>query len=268
MTSFAPLRWLACLVTFAFTATSVAAAPRCPDRPIKLAFLETPTLYTDGKGLDRDIVDELAARSGCRFDAEAMPRARTWHEMEYGRLDMTTAVLPTPDRERTMWIINYLQLRNYVLVAKPVAERLRSLQDFLAAPKDVRLGIVRGYKHGDVLDSWINDLARQDRVDDVVETELLYKMLQAKRLTAIIGSPLIYPQKLREYGLTEQMVIYDWGGSSAASPRGLGLSRRSFSESEAREWQGLIDGMQRDGTLRRLIAKYLGKRETEAVLLN
>ncbi len=267
MTRFVRSFWLVCWLSFGFAASGVIAAPKCPDRPIKLAFLETPTLYVQGKGLDQDIVDELALRSGCRFYTEALPRTRTWVEIEHGRIDMTMAVLPTPERERSMWLINYIQLRNYVILPKAKADQIKSLDDFLAAPNDFRLGVVRGFKYGDTLDTWLNELTRKGRVDDVLETEILYKMLQSNRLAAIIASPLSYPQKLQEYGLTDQVVIREGGGSSAARPRSIGLSRRNFSEVEVLKWQALIDTMQRDGTVRRLIGKYLGKKETEALLL-
>ncbi|HRE15689.1 MAG TPA: hypothetical protein PLW86_01310, partial [Rhodocyclaceae bacterium] len=150
--------------------TQPALAALCPERPIRLAFFETPMLYADGKGLDRDFVDELQRRSKCRFVTEVMPRARVWKELENGQLDMTTSVLPTPEREQSMWVLNYFQLRSYVILSRPQAGHIKSLEEFLTAPKPLIFGRVRGYKHGAALDAWIGQLEEQGRVHDVAKT--------------------------------------------------------------------------------------------------
>jgi len=131
-----------------------------------------------------------------------MPRVRFWKELENGQLDMTTSVLPTPEREQSMWVLNYFQLRSYVILSRPQAGHIKSLEEFLTAPKPLIFGRVRGYKHGAALDAWIGQLEEQGRV-----------------------------------------------------------------QAQSREWQSLIDGMQRDGTMRRLIGKYMDAKETEAMLL-
>lgn len=244
-----------------------ATAVQCPDRPIKLAFFEAQVLYTNGQGLDKDFVDELQRRSKCRFETEAMPRARVWKELEEGRLDMTTSVLPTPARAESLWIINYFQLRNYLILLKSQAGHIKSLDEFLAGPKTLVFGRVRGYKHGTTLDQWMSQLAAQGRVHDVVKSDLLYHMLKRERISALAGPPMIYKSKLQEHGLTDKVVIADWGGPSAASPRGLGLSKRTFSEAQAREWRTLIEAIQNDGTMRRLLRKHLDAPEAEGMLL-
>lgn len=255
------------LLGAALNAPFAHAAPACPEQAIKLAFFESPVLYSQGSGLDKDFVDELQRRSGCRFDTQVMPRARVWKDLEDGALDMTTSVLPTPERETTLWIVNYFQLRSYVILLKAQAGQFKSPEEFLAGPKTVLFGRVRGYKHGAALDEWLGKLEAQGRVHDVAKTEQLYRMLEQGRLAAISASPMIYKEKLPEYGLSDKVSIVDWGGPTANSPRGLGLSKRSFSEAQAREWRTLVEGLQRDGTMRRLIGKYMDARETEAMLL-
>ena len=257
------LRMLVCM---ALGLAAVAqAAPVCPDKPLTLAFFQTAVLFTDGQGLDKDIVDELQARSKCRFETNVLPRVRTWLEMQEGRLDMTTAVLPTPEREQTLWIFNYLQLRNYLLLVKDGTADIKSLRDFVKAPNAPKLGVVRGFKYGEVYDAWVAELAAQNRVQEVVETAALYRLLKAGRVSAVLGSPLAYQIHLKELELTGQINIVDWGGDSATSPRGLGLNRRNFSEAQAREWQALLEGMKRDGTIRRLIEKYMDKNDARAM---
>lgn len=248
-------------------ACAVQAAVVCPERPITLAFFQAAILYSDGQGLDKDIVDELQARSKCRFDTSVLPRARTWVELQEGRLDMTTSVLPTPEREQSLWIFGYLQLRNYLLLSKEAGADIKSLRDFVKSPQAPKLGVVRGFKHGEVYDAFIAELAAQNRVQEVVETPALYRLLKLGRVAAVMGTPMSYLPNMKELDLGDQVSILDWGGDSATSQRGLALSRRNFSEAQAREWQLLLDGMRRDGTIRRLLEKHLDKGEVRTMLL-
>ena len=56
-----------------------AEAPDC-SRPYSLALHEHGLLYAGqtGEGIDKDVADELARRSGCRIAVSVMPRSRIW----------------------------------------------------------------------------------------------------------------------------------------------------------------------------------------------
>ncbi|KGM39058.1 hypothetical protein JY96_00930 [Aquabacterium sp. NJ1] len=265
---------LVLLVTLSLTLVGPVSAAkaaddaiRCPDRPIRYAFFESPVLFEAGKGLEKDLFDEIRARSGCRFETIVMPRVRIWNEFEAGHLDMTTTVLRTPEREKTLWVLDYLQLRNYLLVRKSDANRLAALQDFDKPGNALRIGVVRGYKYGLEYDAMLKKLAANGRVDEVVRSDQLFRMLKAGRISAMIATPLNYLSALTRNGMVDQVTILDWGGPSAASPRGLGLSKQSFTEAEARKWQALLDNMRRDGTILRLIKRYMKQPEANAMML-
>ncbi|MCX8027331.1 MAG: transporter substrate-binding domain-containing protein [Thermodesulfovibrionales bacterium] len=73
-----------------FVSNLFAAPLDCINNPIKLAFYEYGYFYyDDGKGIDRDIVDDIAKLSGCKFQIEVMTRARIWAELKKGSLDMS-----------------------------------------------------------------------------------------------------------------------------------------------------------------------------------
>ena len=69
--------------------TALSARPAWACGPYRLAFYEYGSLYhrgADGQfhGIDKDVVEELARRSGCRFDTVLESRARTWQQLAAG----------------------------------------------------------------------------------------------------------------------------------------------------------------------------------------
>jgi len=88
---------------------SLLAGPvNCGPRPIRLAFYTYGAFYFEdahGKehGVDKDIVDALAKRSGCRFETQLMARARIWADLASGNLDMSVSGIETPERGQFAW---------------------------------------------------------------------------------------------------------------------------------------------------------------------
>ncbi|MBY0237493.1 MAG: ABC transporter substrate-binding protein, partial [Burkholderiaceae bacterium] len=80
------------LLSQCLTLAANAAAISCPDKPIKLAFYHYGLLYFESpagqaRGIDRDLVDVLTQRSGCKFQTVVQTRARIWMDLEAGWLD-------------------------------------------------------------------------------------------------------------------------------------------------------------------------------------
>ena len=96
----------ALIATLLATMTAIAAAAPfdCDSKPIRLAFYETGSFYffENGRatGSDKDIVEELTKRSGCRFDTQLVMRARIWADLASGDLDMSVSGIQTPERDQ------------------------------------------------------------------------------------------------------------------------------------------------------------------------
>jgi polar amino acid transport system substrate-binding protein len=182
-------------------------------------------------------------------------------ELEAGRLDMTTSVLPTPERLKSMWIYNYMQTKFYALGRSKYAMYFTSMQYFDQIG-DQKIGVVRGMSFGPVLYEEIAKLTAKGRVVEVSKMEYLFKMLAAQRMTVILASPMAYRKYLFDEGIEDDVTIVDWDLKTNARPRGLALSKTIFSEQSASEWGSLIDSINKDGTMKRLIGRYLNKQET------
>ncbi len=91
---------LSCLVCLQAPAALAAA---CGE--YSAAFYEHGALYrkeADGNwsGIDKDILDEVAKRSGCRFNTMLDSRIRIWTRLEQGTLDVTVSGIATAERGR------------------------------------------------------------------------------------------------------------------------------------------------------------------------
>ncbi len=250
-----------------FCTTSLLQAqnlPDCPPRPIVLAFQELGQFYRNGAGLDKDMVDELAARSGCKFETPVLPRARTWQEIEAGRVDMTLSAIKTPERAEKFWFFPYLQARLVVIIHKDKAVNVQTQEDFLNQP-DLHLGVVRSTHQGYVED-FVQQLRKLGRVVDVNDSERLYAMLEARRFDAVIGIPLIYSAYLDPAQFDNKYRVMDWGPEHLKGYAQLVITKKNFNEAQAQRWNQLLRAMINDGTMLRMLKKYINASEAEKML--
>ncbi|OHX13648.1 substrate-binding periplasmic protein [Chromobacterium sphagni] len=242
------------------------SAMHCPDQPVRLAFYRIGQFYSDHSGLDWDVAEELRRRSGCRFEYVLMPRARIWKELEAGRLDVTLSAIATPEREQIYWFLNYIQLKQYVLLSPRLPRQIDSMQGFLDAEPQWRWAIVRSYSTSRYYDPWIARLSERGRVVEVAEDDFLFRMLAQNRAAGIFSTPMVYRQKLKEFGLEGRVRVADWDRLSEPSPRGIVFAKRTFPPQDIGQWRKLVDKMNHDGTMRRLIGRYMTPEETAVAL--
>lgn len=249
------------------TAMTVHAAPTCPAAPVRVALYENGFFYKGGQGLDKDVVDELQKRSKCKFEVSVVPRVRIWSELEAGSLDMTTSVVETPERKQQFWLLHYIQQKRYAVMSKEMPSNIKSMQDFLDAPNTLRMAMIRGFKTGPFYDAAFDKLQEKGRVEVAPDSDKAYQMLQAKRVSGLVGSPMVFQARLKELGLEQLVQVHDWAPDDLPTSAGMALSRKNFSEEQVREWGVLIDAMRRDGTMLRLIGKYLPKDLAQQALI-
>ena len=241
------------------------AVPSCLDRPVRLGLHEHGIFFENGRGIDKDLVDELAKRSGCRIEMQVLVRARFWTDMEHGALDMGVFGIRTPEREKFASFVPYLTLKNLAVVRSDIAAKVRTAKEFMDDPKLI-LGVVRAYKHGDPQDGWIASLREQGRVEESPDPEALFQKVRARRLDAIFAQPPVCAEYLRDLKMERDVVVEDWTPSAKGTEYGLILSRQRFNESDAAAWKRIIDRMKADGSLLAILRKYLPESDAQRML--
>ena len=131
-----------------------AAAASCG--PYTVAMYEHGALYyrsgEQWAGIDKDIVDELARRTGCELRMTRDSRIRIWTMLKDGTLDMTMSGISTPEREGFARFTPYLQSRNMLLLRNEVARHAATLEQFAAQP-ELKIAVIKGFRHGATYDA-------------------------------------------------------------------------------------------------------------------
>jgi polar amino acid transport system substrate-binding protein len=238
--------------------------PTCA-QPIKLALHDFGVLYSkqQERGIDKDLVSELARRSGCRFQITSMPRVRIWKMLKAGHLQMTSSGVLTAERAVYADVINVMALKNRLVLRRGVTQT--SLGAFVDEPQ-LRLGVIRGFSYGAGYDELIRLLRGLGRVDESTDFAQLYDKLAAGRFQATLSQSVNYYPELQQRGLREQVQILDWMPHEGPMIGGLILSKRYFSAAEVEKWRALVEGMRADGSWRRILLGYLPEPEVEEML--
>jgi polar amino acid transport system substrate-binding protein len=236
--------------------TAQASDALC-SRPLRVALFEFGVLYRGdtGDGVDVRLLKELERRSGCTFEPVVMPRARIWNELQAGSLDMATAAIPTPERKAYAYLLPYMQTRNVLLLRK---QNVRvSLSQVAFEKSNLRMAVVRGFRHEAAYDSMVAKLASQGRVVEATDVADLLRMLQKGVVDAALSQPIVYLQYMDESKLKADMLQLDWAPPDQFSVGGMILSRKSFTDDQARQWDKLITDIQRDGTFQKIVRDFL-----------
>lgn len=247
-----------------------AAGPvDCGQRPITLAYFDFGYQYYEqdglGHGIDKDLVDELAQRTGCQFSTEVLPRARVWAELASGSLDMSVAGIQNPERDRFAWFAPYERAKNYAVLRLATAATVHQRGDFLAQ-NGLQFGVVRGFKHGDELDQWLEPLRQAQRVQESASVNQLVEKLKLKHIDGLFAQPAVYRKLLLDHQMEDVVALQDWAPQDKGVIGSLILSKSRFSRVEAARWQALMQELKRDGTLARIFRRYVSAEETRKML--
>jgi polar amino acid transport system substrate-binding protein len=250
--------------------TALAVPVDCGSKPIGLAYFEFGFFYFEndghGKGIDKDVVDELAVRTGCKFVTQVMPRARVFVDLASGELDMSVVGIKTPEREQFAWFIPYATAKNYTLVVGTAGSSVRDAEGFLNRSQ-LQFGVVRGFKHGEEQDKWLEKMRQAARVEESASVNILFEKLKLGRINGMFSQPAVYRKNMKDMNMGSEVSIQDWFPSDKGVIGSLMLAKARFSEAEAARWGNIIREMRTDGTMERIFARYVSAAEAKKLLV-
>lgn len=244
------------------------ASPAQACGPYKVGYFSFgPFFHLNGEGkpagIDVDLVAALAQRSGCLLEGQVESRVRTWALMERGGVDITLSAIPTPERKRLAEFTPYARSRNHVLLPRTLTQRIDSVDEF-NADAALRVGVVRGYRHGPMLDAWLDGLRRQGRVYEVADFDALLRVLRAGRVELV----LMHPMNLRpsDGSWMGEFSLRDWAPQDDV-PSAMAISRRRVDPADRARLQRTLQELLQEGEVERILARHLGEEMMRQVRL-
>jgi polar amino acid transport system substrate-binding protein len=238
------------------------AAPAGACGPLRLHFSRFGQLYAldgqgQGSGIDKDLVEALAQRSGCAIQTDVDSWVRIWAALRAGSLDLVSSVIPSPEREELGEILPYLRARNVLLVRRSEAARLNNLEAFGRVPQ-ARIVVVKGFLHGAPFDNWLVGLRAQGRVSEVGDYETALRVFAAGRAEALISSTLALRDVGRAFPDGQGFSLVP-GASTEPVAAGLLLSKQTLSDDDRARLRNALAALLRDGTVYDILKRHLGE---------
>jgi polar amino acid transport system substrate-binding protein len=172
---------------------------------------------------------------------------------------MTVSGIETPERSRFAWFHPYLRQKNYALFNTDLTQGAGSMAQFIALAERPYWGAIRGFRHGGKLDEPLETLRAQERVIEAVDANQLFLMLNRRRVAGIYAQPMLFEYERRAGNLPDSVRILDPDPQDGGVPLHLVLSRKRFTADEAKAWGELVASLRADGTMKRLLGRYLDK---------
>jgi polar amino acid transport system substrate-binding protein len=234
----------------------------CPDRAIVVGVSRFGGFYQDGSGLDKDMKDEMAKRSGCRFELRVTTREGIWLGMQFGDIDMAFGAFSNKERLTFSYAFPYMQVRNYVVFNNKVSPDVHTPDEFLADPH-LRMGVVKGITAGEYYDGFVDKLRSIGRVETVDSVERMFLMLKADRFQAIITDPIVFTRSLEDSSYR----LEEWTPNGAKIVTNMLISKKNFSKSDSEKWGSLLQAITADGTVFQFLQHYVDKKVATDMLL-
>ena len=257
--------WLIACLCAAASFPTLAEQPACG--PYRVALYEYGSLAFQREGfsaagIDVDIVDEVSRRTGCKFETFVDSRVRTWADLASGALDISVSAIETDERDKFARFVIYMKGRNRLLVRSDLPSPAHSLQAF-AEQSQLRLAVVKGFKHGQRWDEWIDTLRRQGRVDEYADANMAVRLVALGRDAAFMSEPVVWGRILAGSNLEGKVTVIDAFPSDNYAA-GFTMAKSRVREADAQKIQLAIASMRADGTLYKIFNAYLPHAEAQS----
>ncbi|MEN7433270.1 transporter substrate-binding domain-containing protein [Chromobacterium sp. TRC.1.1.SA] len=226
-------------------------------KPIQVGWEERPPYHYQGRdgrpaGYSVELLNQAAARIGCRLAYRQIPWSRTLQELKLGTVDVAMQALKTPEREAyACFVPGYssslvrLWARGDYAAHWPVSQP----QD-LGKLGMVRLGVTHGDSYGDVWDHWLKAPPGMVRIDAGETLAGNLRKLQLGRIDLLLATMDTAPNELARLPQQPAIValspVWPIGGAFYV------FSKRSVSPELCQAFAGALRDMKRDGMVDRL----------------
>ncbi len=236
--------------------------------PYRVAFYEYAVLYhrdADGqyRGIDKDVVDELARRSGCRFETRLESRARTWSLLATDGVDITVSAVMNAERARIAELLPYIQSRRVVLLRD---RSVPSTAEAFLQDENRRLLKVRAARDGPRMEALLARLQERGRVLEAPDQPSAVRAFKAGRADALVVGVAGLAWLRQQDPELQAYETAVWTPAERVVGA-LALSRERVSEADRERLREALLAMRRDGSLDAIVRRHAGDKLAAALRL-
>lgn len=203
------------------------------------------------QGLDIEILQTLAAELNCELSLEQDTWAALLRKLQSGELDILPGASISSERERYAWFSRPYRQEQFVLYQRQDAQlNFPNLAAMLSAGH--KIGLVSGYFYGTEVDELLGQMP--ESFVSAQLSELNMARLLDEEISALLEDSMVATAILRRKGLDRYI-----SASSLRLPESevyLMLSKGSVGEQQLQQINAVLDKLQQDGRLAKMIAKY------------
>lgn len=209
-------------------------------------------------GVFPDMLEQLGARTGCKFVWSVVPRARGEAMFEDGRADLLVAATHSDKRDQSGLFIPLVASRASLVSVEKGQPALRSIAQLLGQP-NVRVALVRGYDYGPAYRELSQALLEQKRLFLEPDALSVARLLDAGMAdvtilpsTAVVGA-IVTDARLA--GLQKRL-RFEPLDELPWSKGGIYVSGKSLAEPDRKLLEKMLEGAARSGALYKGYFRY------------
>ncbi len=255
------LHWLrgACIAL----ATGLPMAAHAAGCELRVRWAEDPPYFVAAnghvEGLMAEVLTETLGRMDCRPLWVELPWARALLELQEGHVDVVAGALRRPEREAYAYLVDArFGSKNRLYMRAADAARIGTATTLArAVDGGLKLGVQIGVVYGPEYSELMQQPAFRRLLTQSPTRRSLWQMLDLGRVDGVLASEFSAQWELNQLGLAGRLV--PTAVTLASEPTYVMLSRRSVTPAQVEQFSQAVAAMDRDGTLRRLVARYGGR---------
>lgn len=249
------LKFLIALPLFIY---GIEASALC-DR-IFLVGSNTDSINRTKEGVNRisiDILKEIKMRTNCVYTERLISFARAAEELRFNRIDIFAFAFSNPEWESFSRQLPIYSVSRLLLIDKKHYHKKLTIPDYLKNPK-IKFGSLSGGSFFFQPEE-LEPLIKAKRVVFDSFPDGLIDLFEEGKLNAVFTSPVFLNRFKKQYKIDEKaMVLIDPKVKLEVS---LFLSKKRVSDKEVQIFANAIKNMKKDGTLKKIILKYISQED-------
>lgn len=208
------------------------------------------------QGLAHDLVAELKVRTHCVFQENEISRPTAVEDLKRGKLDVVAFVIKSAELDRSGTFIPFFKTTRELTVLKSNWSPERKISDYVKDEK-VKFAHLIGTE---IVVSTAEDkkLMASSRFVGVPVPESAFQLLTKGRVQAILFSSFMTDYYVKKLDLVDKVVRIP---ESNIVEVGIYTSKRRVTSDEDRKFSEAAEAMKKDGTLLKILTKYMGEKE-------